>query len=86
MPADPEGIARRLDAYITTFGNDAHVWAQAATQADARPALVTLLSRELRFGSHDPAVWRALAALTDAETIGSEVDERTTAQLRAALT
>ena len=49
-------------------------------------AFLALLSRELRYGSHDPAVWRALAALTDAEAIGSEADERTTAQLRAALT
>jgi hypothetical protein len=85
MPGDPEGTAMRLDNYVSTFGNDARVWGQAAMLDDAKPALDKLLSRELRFGSHDPDVWRALSALSGVEAIGTEVDERTTEQLRAAL-
>ena len=46
---------------------------------------ITLLSRELRYGSHDPAVWRALSAISDDEAIAAEVDARTSEQLRAAL-
>ncbi len=53
---------------------------------DAKPKLATLLSRELRYGAHDPAVWRALAGLSDDDAIDAEVDRRTSAQLHSALT
>jgi hypothetical protein len=55
---------------------------------DASPALWKILSRELRFGAHEPEAWRALALLSmreAREAIGEEVTARLQAQLRAAL-
>ena len=82
MPGDPENIAARLDSYLTAFGNDAHVWGQAFTDEAARPALITLLSRELRYGSYTPAVWRALSIASGDEAIDNQVTDRIADQLR----
>ncbi len=84
----PESTVARLESYLTTFGNDARVWGQALLRdnPDVTPALAKLLARELRYGSHEPDVWRALSALSDNTEISDEVDRRLAAQLHAALT
>lgn len=84
----PEFAAVRVENYLTTFSNDARMWGQALLRDDAevRPALAKLLSRELRYASHDPEVWRALSLFSGNTEIGDEVDRRLAAQLHAALT
>lgn len=86
MWAIPEVAVSRLESYLTTFGNDPYVWAQATMLEEAKPELAKLLSRELRFCSHDPAVWRALSILTEDDAIDAEVQGHLTTQLRGAMT
>jgi hypothetical protein len=89
MVSDPAHAADALASYITRFGNDRRLWTQAQLRVDdASPALWKILSRELRFGAHEPEAWRALALLSmreAREAIGEEVTARLQAQLRAAL-
>jgi hypothetical protein len=63
------------------------MWGQALLHdnAEARPALAKLLSRELRYASHDPDAWRALSMFSGNTAISDEVDQRLAAQLAAAL-
>jgi hypothetical protein len=86
MADDPSTAPWRLEAYVSIFGNDAYAWAAAAMHDGAKPALLPLLARELRYGAYDPAVWRALSVMTLEPAIDAEVEERLAAQLRAALT
>ena len=81
MQRAPGDAARILDEYISTFGNNVRAWAQAALHDEARPALLTLLARELRYGSHEPDVWRALSLLTGDEALDQYVDRRVSQQL-----
>jgi len=83
MVTNPESIPGRLDSYLSTFGNDMWIWAQALTDTAARPAVLALLSRELRYGAHNPAVWRAVGFATGSEAIDNQISERQLAQLRA---
>lgn len=77
--------ASKVDRFISMFGDNARFWGHAAMQDNAKPELLTLLSREVKFTSHDPEVWRAVSILvTDGESIDDEVDERLAAQLHHA--
>ena len=85
MQRAPGDAARILDEYISTFGNNVRAWAQAALHDEARPALLTLLSRELRYGSHEPDVWRALSLLVSDNAVEDEVDSHLTSRLATAV-
>ena len=75
----------KVDRFISMFGNNARFWGHAANQSNAKPELLALLSREVRFASHDPEVWRAVSILvTDGEPVDTEIDERLASQLRQA--
>jgi hypothetical protein len=78
--------ASLVEGHIPSFGNNVRLWRRAGRHADARAALLALLSRELRYVSHDPEVWRALAFFgNDRATIEAEVEERLQSQLAATL-
>lgn len=80
----PGDAAIVVDGFLSTFGNDMRVWAQAAFHPS--PELLALVSREIRYGSHDPEVWRALATfLEDGTLVEVELQARTASQLDAAL-
>lgn len=82
----PEIAAAMLDSFLTSFGNEMHVWAQAGYHQAVRSELLSLVSRELRYGSHDPDAWRGLATLIeDGTEIEVELQARSAAQLAAAL-
>lgn len=82
----PENAAIWVDGYLTSFGNDMRVWAQAGYHEEARADLLTLVSRELRYCSFDPEAWRAFAVfLDDATEIEIELQVRSATQLAAAL-
>ncbi|HEU0032634.1 MAG TPA: hypothetical protein VFQ53_18505 [Kofleriaceae bacterium] len=82
----PENATSELDAYITMFGNNPYLWAQAAHHEEQRPELLKLVSRELRYGSHEPHVWRAAAILvSDGEPIGTSLDQAMATQLTSIL-
>lgn len=71
--------------FTSTFGNNARLWGHAAHRADARADLLELLSREVRFASHDPEVWRAVSILvTDGLDIDTELGGRLLSQFLAA--
>ncbi|MFT3706332.1 MAG: hypothetical protein QM817_01570 [Archangium sp.] len=75
-----------IDASLMSFGNDMRIWADAALQPTLQTQLLALASREIRFGSHEPDAWRALAMLSDDGTpIEIELQERSAAQLAAAM-
>jgi hypothetical protein len=75
----------KVDRFISMFGNNARFWGHAAIQEGAKQELLTLLSREVKFTSHDPEVWRAVSILvSDGESIDTEVDARLAAQLTEA--
>ena len=60
------------------------VWAQAAYHDEVRAELIALVSRELRYQSHDPDAWRAFAVLLDdGSSVELELQERLAAQLDA---
>ena len=62
------------------------VWAQAGSHDEVRADLLALVSREIRYQSHDPDAWRALAVfLDDGSPVEIELQERSMAQLAAAL-
>lgn len=82
----PQIAAATLDSFLTSFGNEMHVWAQAGYHEDVRSELLTLVSRELRYGSFSPEAWRAFALfLEGGSAIELELQERSAAQLAAAL-
>ena len=54
-----------VDSFLTSFGNEMRLWAAAGYRDVARAELLALVSRELRYGSHDPEAWRALFAFVD---------------------
>lgn len=69
--------------YISRFGNSVSVWNQAAHYEPTRASLLQCLSRELRYVSHDPEVWRALALFSsNGDAIYAEVQQRLDNQLR----
>jgi hypothetical protein len=82
----PENAAMVVDSFTTTFGNNPYLWAQAANHEEIKPALLQLISRELRYGSHEPHVWRAASILvSDGEALGNALDQRLATQLTGAL-
>jgi hypothetical protein len=86
IEVSPEDAALTVDGFISSFGNDMRVWAQAGYHEVARAKLLALVSREVRYQSHDPNAWRALAIFCDDGTaIELELQERSMTQLAAAL-
>jgi len=82
----PENAVSWVDGFLTSFGNDMHVWAQAGYHADQRTALLALVSREVRYCPFDPEAWRALAVfLDDGSELELELQQRSAAQLAATL-
>jgi hypothetical protein len=79
--ANPDTAASSLNAFITSYGNNLRVWGYAALKDDQKPALLALLSREVRYSSHDPEVWRALSIVTgDGEEVSDEIEMRLATQ------
>lgn len=86
MQRAPDSVGMYLDGFITRFGNDPYLWAHAADHKEARPQLLALLAREIRYGSHDPHVWRAASILVDeGHALNDELDRRMDTQLLTAL-
>jgi hypothetical protein len=82
----PHSAAVVLAGYIARFGNRFEMWSRAAQHRPARGDLLKRLSRELRYLSHDPEAWRALALFTsDSDEIYVEIEQRLQSQLDAAL-
>lgn len=82
----PSDAAITAEQFITSFGNDLRLWAAAAYRDADRPALLALVSREIRFCSHDPDAWRGFATLLeDGTDVEVELQARAAAQLAAAL-
>lgn len=82
----PESAEAGLDRFLTSFGNDMHVWAQAGYHPEVRAQLLAMASREIRYQSWDPDAWRALLVfLDDGTPIEIELQARSAAQLAAAL-
>lgn len=78
----PETAPFIVASFISRFGNSAEMWRRAAQHQPARSSLLKRLSREIRYVSHDPEVWRGLASFTsDGEAIYAEVDQRLRSQL-----
>lgn len=90
MQMTPEDAVMVVDAFVNWFGNDFRLWAHASyhdpIRPDLRPGLLALVSREIRYCSHDPEVWRGLLTLSDdAEAIEVELQQRSASQLAAVL-
>lgn len=86
IAASPGNAVEILNEFIARFGNDANLWRYAAENGASRDDLVTLMSRELRYASYDPEVWRGVAFLVgDDEIIADALAERLATQLQAAL-
>ena len=82
----PDNAAIWVDGFLTSFGNDMRVWAQAGYHDQVRAELLALVSREIRYQSFDPDAWRALAVFVeDGTPIEAALQERSMAQLAAAL-
>jgi hypothetical protein len=82
----PADAAITVEGFISSFGNDMRIWAQAGYHEEARAKLLELVAREIRYQSHDPNAWRALAVfLLDGSAIELELQERSMTQLVAAL-
>jgi hypothetical protein len=82
----PDSAPIWVDGFLTSFGNDMRVWAQAGYHEQVRAELLTLVSREIRYQSFDPEAWRALAVFVeDGTPIEVALQERSMAQLTAAL-
>ncbi|HUS29112.1 MAG TPA: hypothetical protein VMZ53_11395 [Kofleriaceae bacterium] len=82
----PQNSALTLDGFISSFGNDLRMWAQAGYHDEVRTELLALASREIRYQSHDPDAWRSLAVFVeDGSPIELELQERLAAQLDAVL-
>ena len=86
IESSPQDAPSTIDGFLTSFGNDMRVWAQAGYHPEVRAELLALVSREIRYQSHDPDAWRALAVfLDDGSVIEAELQERSMTQLAAAL-
>lgn len=86
MEIAPASTAIWVDGFLTLFGNDMRVWAQAAFHDEARPEVRRLASREIRYQPWDPDAWRALAVFADDPTpIELELQQRSATQLARAL-
>jgi hypothetical protein len=82
----PQNAAITVDGFLSSFGNDMRVWAQAGYHEEMRAELLAVVSREVRYQSHDPNAWRALAVFVDdGSPIELELQQRSAAQLAAAL-
>lgn len=82
----PHLAAGAVQAFIPKFGNDVRLWRRAGRHAEARTRLLKMLSRELRYVSHEPEVWRAVGFFSkDAGPIKTEIQQRLRTQLGAAL-
>jgi hypothetical protein len=77
----PETAPFIVASFVSRFGNSAEMWRRATRYLPARNSLLKRLSREIRYVSHDPEVWRALASFTTAgAAIETEVQQRLHAQ------
>lgn len=86
MQTAPHLAAPLVEGYIPKFGNNVRLWRRAGRHESARSELLRLLSREVRYVSHEPEVWRAVGFFaSDANPIKDEVQRRLKSQLRAAL-
>ncbi|MBA3460768.1 MAG: hypothetical protein H0T46_12445 [Deltaproteobacteria bacterium] len=75
-----------VEGFLSSFGNDLRVWAQAGYHAEVRDQLLALSSREIRYQPWDPDAWRSfMAFLDDATPVEIELQQRSAAQLAAAL-
>jgi hypothetical protein len=82
----PQNAVGSLEGFLTSFGNDMRVWAQAASHPEMRADLLALVSREVRYCSFDPDAWRALAVfLDDGSEVELELQQRSATQLATAL-
>jgi hypothetical protein len=83
MRAQPSMTVDLVDGFVMRFGNDSYIWAYAGADDAMRPDLLPLLSREVRYASHEPHVWRALSIYLGDEglTIATELDRLMAAQL-----
>lgn len=83
MRAQPSMTVDLVDGFVMSFGNDPYIWAYAGADDAMRPDLLPLLSREVRYASHEPHVWRALSIYLGDEglSIAMELDLRMAAQL-----
>ena len=82
----PQNAVSWIEEFLTSFGNDMRLWAQAANHAETRADLLALVSREVRYCSFDPEAWRALAVfLDDGSDLELELQQRSAAQLATAL-
>jgi len=81
MQADPTRAPALVDEFVIQFGEDPYIWAQACDHDEVRAAMLPLLSREVRYASHDPDVWRAVSLFLENEELGMEIDQRQAAQL-----
>ena len=82
----PQDAAITVNGFVGSFGHDMRLWAQAGLHPELRAELLALLSREVRYQSHDPDVWRAFAVfLDDGLPIELELQQRSAAQLAAVL-
>jgi hypothetical protein len=70
----PDAAVQVMGRFIARFGNRTEVWRRAAPHA--RDELLPWLSREIRYLSHDPEVWRALAIFASDDSIANDVDQR----------
>ena len=82
----PETAAACIEGFLTSFGNEMRVWAQAGYHPEVRAELLALASREIRYQPWDPEAWRSLLVfLDDGTPIETELQARSAAQLAAAL-
>jgi hypothetical protein len=82
----PHLAASLVEGWIPRFGNSVRLWRRAGRHAAARAELLELLSREVRYVSHEPEVWRALSYFAeDGHALDDEVQRRLTSQLQTAL-
>ena len=83
MRAQPSMTVDLVDGFVMRFGNDPYIWAYASADDAMRSDLLPLLSREVRYASHEPHVWRALSIYLGDEglTIAMELDRLMAAQL-----
>lgn len=77
--------ASSVNMFTWQFGNNARLWGHAAHRSDARAELLSVLSREVRFASYNPEVWRAVSILvTDGLDIDTELGNRLLSQFLTA--
>ncbi len=86
MQLVPDSTPTWVEGFLSSFGNDMRVWAQAGYHAEVRDQLLALSSREVRYQPWDPDAWRSLMAFVDDATpVEIELQQRSATQLAAAL-